>query len=117
MKNGDVGMPPHYSPFSFVTDVYDILARSDWQSGLILLGLPLCWILPAARKKDHEQPEDSPDVLLLALLFLAWFYATWWLFTHRIDRFWAPMLPLLCLISAEGLTRFSQSVPHVVSNP
>ncbi|QDV29232.1 hypothetical protein Spb1_11110 [Planctopirus ephydatiae] len=106
--------PPHYSPLSFFTDVYDILARSDWQSGLILLGLPLCWILPSTREKNHEQAEDSQNVLLLAILFLAWFYATWWLFTHRIDRFWAPMLPLLCLISAAGLTRFSQSVPNAV---
>ena len=30
--------------------------------------------------------------------------AMWWLFTHRIDRFWVPALPLLALVAGIGAT-------------
>ena len=28
--------------------------------------------------------------------------AAWWLFTHRIDRFWLPVLPVLALMAGAG---------------
>jgi hypothetical protein len=41
----------------------------------------------------------------LALTLGAYFVytiATWWLFTHRIDRFWIPALPILALLAGLG---------------
>lgn len=34
--------------------------------------------------------------------YFAYIIATWWLFTHRIDRFWIPALPLLALLGGLG---------------
>lgn len=46
------------------------------------------------------------DRLLAALaLYVALYFAGWWLLTHRIDRFWLPVLPLLSLLAAAGTTR------------
>ncbi|MGH7134162.1 MAG: hypothetical protein ACREHD_00390, partial [Pirellulales bacterium] len=41
--------------------------------------------------------------LALALAgYFACIIATWWLFTHRIDRFWIPALPLLAMLAGLG---------------
>ena len=34
--------------------------------------------------------------------FVAFFFACWWLLTHRIDRFWLPVLPVLALLAGAG---------------
>ncbi|MFH1924343.1 MAG: hypothetical protein ABIP48_31210, partial [Planctomycetota bacterium] len=36
------------------------------------------------------------------LAYFAWVIATWWLLTHRIDRFWIPVLPLAALLAGAG---------------
>lgn len=33
----------------------------------------------------------------IILCLIVWGFATWWAFTHRIDRFWIPLIPLLSL--------------------
>jgi hypothetical protein len=35
-------------------------------------------------------------------IYAAFVIATWWLFTHRIDRFWVPVLPVLALLAGAG---------------
>lgn len=42
--------------------------------------------------------------ILLAGYF-AYVITAWWLFTHRIDRFWLPALPLLALLAGLGAAR------------
>lgn len=37
--------------------------------------------------------------------FVAWGLVVWWLATHRIDRFWAPLLPLATLTGGAGFER------------
>jgi hypothetical protein len=29
-------------------------------------------------------------------------YAAWWVLTHRIDRFWVPLLPVACVLAGAG---------------
>lgn len=36
-------------------------------------------------------------------LGVAWILLVWWLGTHRIDRFWVPILPLLALLAGYGV--------------
>ncbi len=62
--------------------------------------LPLCW--PFGVKPDIRR-----TILALAAIS-TWIVATWWLLTHRIDRFWFPMLPLLSLLAAAGMHRLIQ---------
>jgi len=41
--------------------------------------------------------------LVLGLLaYFGYVIAAWWLWTHRIDRFWIPALPLLALLAGAG---------------
>ena len=41
--------------------------------------------------------------LALALWgFVAYLFATWWLLTHRLDRFWLPLLPPLAVLAGLG---------------
>ncbi len=46
------------------------------------------------------QEESAFRWLLLGSL--VWWIAMWWLLTHRIDRFWLPVLPMAALLAGAG---------------
>jgi hypothetical protein len=69
----------------------DVAGRSDWQSPLYIALAPLALLRPGSRR------------LALALWgFVAYLFATWWLLTHRLDRFWLPLLPPLAVLAGLG---------------
>ncbi len=71
---------------------FDVVARSDWQSPLLFAPALLALFAPVRRR------------WVWALwLYVAWLFITWWGLTHRIDRFWVPLLPVLSLLCAVGL--------------
>ena len=59
---------------------------NKWTSGL-LFALSIPAVLLWRRNK----------ILPVVFCLLFWGFATWWGFTHRIDRFWIPLIPLLSL--------------------
>jgi len=64
---------------------------NKWTSGLLFaLAVPsaLLW------RRNRTLP--------VILCLIVWGFATWWALTHRIDRFWIPVIPLLSL--AAGAT-------------
>ena len=67
----------------------DAAVFNTWTSGLLFsLGIPallLCWRSPAIRHIG---------------ILIAWGMFVWWAFTHRIDRFWIPVIPLLSIAAA-----------------
>ncbi|HIA20072.1 MAG TPA: hypothetical protein EYN70_11765, partial [Planctomycetaceae bacterium] len=65
--------------------------RSRWQSPL-LIPLALLGVMWGRRRRE---------VLGLAAL-IAYTLLAWWLLTHRIERFWVPVLPLLALLAGLG---------------
>ena len=72
-------------------NVVDVAGRSDWQSPLYLALAPLALLRPGSRR------------LALALWgFVAYLFLTWWLLTHRLDRFWLPLLPSLAVLAGLG---------------
>jgi 4-amino-4-deoxy-L-arabinose transferase-like glycosyltransferase len=71
--------------------VIDVAGRSDWQSPLYLAFAPLAFLRRGTRRRA-----------LLVAGFAAYLFATWWLFTHRLDRFWLPMLPPLAILAGLG---------------
>lgn len=81
-------------PVALVADLaektMDVTSKSDWQSSLIFGFLPLG--LFAA---------DRIRMRAIAVYALA-FFLMWFLLTHRIDRFWVPLLPLTCILAALG---------------
>ncbi len=71
--------------------VVDVAGRSDWQSPLYAALAPLALLRPGSRR------------LALALWgFVAYLFLTWWLLTHRLDRFWLPLLPPLAILAGLG---------------
>ncbi len=69
----------------------DIAGRSDWQSPLYVAFAPLALLRRGSRR------------LVLALAgYAAYLFLTWWLLTHRLDRFWLPMLPCLAMLAGLG---------------
>lgn len=47
--------------------------------------------------------EPARGRIIGCVAYAAWLFLTWWALTHRIDRFWVPMLPVLCLLAGLGL--------------
>ena len=73
------------------SSMVDVAGRSDWQSPLYLALAPLAFLRPGSRR------------LALALWgFVAYLFLTWWLLTHRLDRFWLPLLPSLAILAGLG---------------
>jgi hypothetical protein len=71
--------------------IVDVAGRSDWQSSLYVAFGPLALICPRSRK------------IVLALCgYSAYLFLTWWFFTHRLDRFWLPILPSLAILAGIG---------------
>lgn len=71
--------------------VVDVAGRSDWQSPLYFALAPLAFFRRGSRR----------------LAFWLWSFAgylffTWWFATHRLDRFWLPILPVLAILAGLG---------------
>ena len=67
----------------------DAAVRNTWTSGLLFaLAVPsvLLW----------RQNRTLPILFCL----IGWGFFTWWAMTHRIDRFWIPVIPLLSIAAA-----------------
>ncbi len=75
----------------FARSLIDVAGRSDWQSPLFAALAPLALLRRQWRRQAGWLMTYS------AYLFLAW-----WLFTHRLDRFWLPILPPLAILAGLG---------------
>ena len=112
--------------------LWDVFLGSDWQSALYLaLAVAAVFALWRSCRSVGFSPRRSAAsteawakahattgtrVLLLAVAYSLWLFGTWQYFTHRIDRFWVPMLPMLSLLAGAGLAALWESVeefmPH-----
>jgi hypothetical protein len=83
---------PHRPTWAaFWSSLVDVAGRSDWQSPLYVAFAPLALLRPGSRK------------LVLALGgYAAYLFLTWWFLTHRLDRFWLPILPCLAILAGFG---------------
>lgn len=71
--------------------VLEVIGRSDWQSPLYFAFAPLAFLNPRTRRSAAWLG-----------LFLVYGFATWWLLTHRLDRFWLPLLPAAAVMAGLG---------------
>jgi hypothetical protein len=67
--------------------IVDVAGRSDWQSPLYVALAPLGLRRPGSRRFAG---------------YVVYLFLTWWLFTHRLDRFWLPLLPALAVLAGLG---------------
>jgi hypothetical protein len=82
---------PRITPGRFWDSLVDVAGRSDWQSPLFAALAPLALLRPGSRR-----------IALLLWGFVAYMFLTWWVFTHRVDRFWLPLLPPLSVLAGLG---------------
>ena len=75
----------------------DVAGRSDWQSPLYAALGPLAWFGVRGRRTAG-----------LLAGYAAYVFLTWWLLTHRLDRFWLPMLPALAVLAGLGADAFGR---------
>ncbi|QDT38539.1 ArnT family glycosyltransferase [Stratiformator vulcanicus] len=101
-KWGDAHSPPHFRPVTLATEAFGIAAKNDWQTAVVLLFAPLSLL---------RVREPRTAILCGLSLYL---YLAWWLLTHRIDRFWVPMLPALVLLSAVGFETARRSIGNAM---
>ena len=82
-----------YSASSLVGGLLDVVSRNDWQSPLVFGLAPLALLVGLRRR-----------VVVCLWLLVAWLFLSWWGLTHRLDRFWVPMLPVVSLLAGIGIT-------------
>jgi hypothetical protein len=83
--------PPHHEPFDLLVKLFDITLKSDWLSPLFY-GLAPLTLLVAQRRR----------LIGGMWLYIAFLFLSWWVLTHRIDRFWIPMIPVVSLLAGAG---------------
>ena len=71
--------------------VVEVLGRSDWQTPLLALLAPLTWLDRASRRRGRW-----------LWAYAAYLFLAWWLLTHRLDRFWMPILAPLSILAGLG---------------
>jgi hypothetical protein len=69
----------------------DVAGRSDWHSPLYAALAPLALLRPGSRR-----------LAIMLWGYVAYLFLTWWLLTHRLDRFWLPLLPALAVLAGLG---------------
>ena len=90
--------PDNYDPRDLVEKVVDVTAKSDWLSPL-LFGFALL-TLPWSRTQEPVR---------LLWLWVGYLFVSWWVLTHRLDRFWIPMIPLVAVLAGTGVVSISEA--------
>jgi hypothetical protein len=86
-----VHRPKDFTLATLGRDLARVALTSEWLSPL---AAPLAVLALFAGRKRR--------LTLILWAYLAYVVAAWWLWTHRIDRFWIPALPLLSLLAGAG---------------
>jgi len=91
--------PHDFSPQTLVADAARVAVRSEWLSPILMplavVGLLSGLMLPGTKTEERRLARALGIYILFVL-------AAWWLLTHRIDRFWIPLLPLAALLAGQG---------------
>ncbi len=96
--------PHDFSAATFFADVIRVALTSPW---IAPLTIPFAVSLFVTRRHGDDK---RLLYVLLGWTFFVW--VCWWFLTHRIDRFWIPVLPVLTLLAAIGIDRcFGKSPP------
>ncbi len=82
-----------YSVALLLNDLAGVIWKSNWLSPL-MVPLAACTFLINRHRRWI--------VVLWCIIFFV--IAAWWSLTHRIDRFWIPVLPIAALLAGVGAT-------------
>lgn len=82
--------PPGYSDLP--QRVLEVTAKNEWLTPLLFGLAPLSLLLVRRR-----------PITGCLWLYVLWLFFTWWGLTHRVDRFWAPLTPVVAVLAGIGL--------------
>ncbi len=86
--------------------VLEVTAGNDWLSPL-LFGLAPLSLFALGRH----------SVIRAVWVYALWLFLTWWLFTHRLDRFWVPMIPAVALLAGIGAAKATGRIWRYTAGP
>jgi hypothetical protein len=95
-----VHRPHDFSVEALGSDLGRVALTSEWLSPLVV-PLAVLAFLGWGEKSSAASRKRRWGLLAYGLFVIA----AWWLLTHRIDRFWIPVLPVLALLAGEGACR------------
>jgi hypothetical protein len=109
--------PKNHDPRDLPVKFIDVTAKSDWQSPLLFGLAPLAWLFRSKTRLGPEEISDFgfriSDLVRWLWLYVSYLFLSWWLLTHRIDRFWVPLIPVASLLAAIGCVWSSHRVWRV----
>jgi hypothetical protein len=76
---------------AFKASSLEVAARSDWQSPALFALAPLAFLRRESRR-----------IAFAIGGYVIYLFLTWWFLTHRLDRFWLPLLPGLAVLAGLG---------------
>lgn len=87
---------PEHQLLRIPIHLFAAIVRNDWTSGLLFgLAVPtLVWL--KARREVRWMWGMT-----------AWMLFTWWALTHRIDRFWVPVIPVVAVLAGSAWRLFA----------
>ncbi|QDT91177.1 hypothetical protein [Gimesia algae] len=91
--------PKDHSPIDLAIKLIDVTFKSDWLSPLLFSLSPLAFL-----KTQHRR------LIYWLWIYVGFLFLTWWVFTHRIDRFWIPMIPVVAVLAGIGATWCSRTI-------
>ncbi|MCL2744548.1 MAG: glycosyltransferase family 39 protein [Planctomycetaceae bacterium] len=97
---------PH--SFGFITllhDIYRIGLSSAWNSPLLVPLALIAVFTLFLLKKDFANERFSGQIVFILSIYVLFFFAVWWGFTHRLERFFVPAIPFLTVIAGIGASR------------
>jgi len=84
--------------------ILEVIAGNDWLTPLLFGLAPLSLLLFRRRQIDGY-----------LWVYVLWLFATWWVLTHRIDRFWVPMTPVIAVLAGMGAASIRGKSWQIVS--
>lgn len=99
---------PDYDVTRLPVHLADVTLRNDWLGPLLYALAPLALLVVIGVRSADDSPDDSARqrrIVVALWSYLVFLFVVWWAFTHRIDRFWVPMLPVTAFLAGIGGTR------------
>ncbi len=95
----EVHRPHDFSPKALSRDIESVVLTSEWLSPLVV---PLAALALLGLFFKDRPLAASQSLILMLSAYVVFVIAAWWLCTHRIDRFWMPILPVVALLAGAG---------------
>ncbi|UUO07599.1 glycosyltransferase family 39 protein [Blastopirellula sp. J2-11] len=112
-----------FTPSLLINGLKKVAYASEWTNvALTPLALAAIAVFSVARWSPRSFPEDESDWSLAdaavwrLALYAVYYFAVWWLFTHRYDRFLIPLAPVVALLAGYGAARFWETGWRVACN-